>query len=165
MRGVILYGPPASGKTSVAEALEQLDRRYVAFRRLKTGQGRRCGYRMTSGETIDALDARGDIIWRNDQYGSTYAVDRPGLLAQLADSLPVVQLGQPEAIAAIEEATPGTQWFVIALHCSRDVAARRIKERGDQDLDERLSVWDGTESLAWADAIVDTGDVSATDVA
>ena len=120
---------------------------------------------MTSVEAIDALDARGDIVWRNDRYGSTYAVDRPGLLEQLTDSLPVVQVGQPEAIAAIEEATPGIRWFVIALHCSRDLAARRIQERGEEDLEERLSAWDETESLAWADAIVDTGDVSPIDVA
>lgn len=40
---LLLYGPPAAGKDTVTAALPEIDARYVAFRRLKIGNGESAG--------------------------------------------------------------------------------------------------------------------------
>ncbi|MFD0564440.1 hypothetical protein ACFQ2M_22355 [Kitasatospora saccharophila] len=44
--GIILYGPPASGKDTITAALIEQDPRLAQFARLKIGGGRSQGYRM-----------------------------------------------------------------------------------------------------------------------
>src|SRR5690606_26008041 len=136
--------------------LERLNPQYVRFRRLKAGPGRTAEYRSTTLQAIEELDASGDIVWRNDRYGAIYAVDRPTLLAQLADAIPIVQLGQVDAITALIRATPGARWYVVELTCAREQAARRVAERGDVDRDERMSAWDDTEPAPRAAITIDT---------
>jgi guanylate kinase len=164
VQGVIFYGPPAAGKDTVTGALCQLDQRYTQFQRLKVGPGRTAGYRMTTEQHLQELRAAGEVIWENHRYGATYVVDRPQLLALLDVQVPVVHLGQPEAIEAVKSAVPRARWLVVYLWCPRPVAATRIAARGTGDVEARLQAWDETESID-ADLTLNTGAMSAADAA
>lgn len=160
MQGVILYGPPAAGKDSITAELKRLDKRYHTFERLKSGAGRTHGYRMTSESAIEDLRIKGDVVWENHRYGAVYVVDRPTLIQGLTEGIPVVHLGQVEAVERVTSSTPG-DWLVVSLWCPRDTAAARIIGRGSTDLDARLRAWDETEPLPSADLTLNTAEVSA----
>ncbi|MGC5030177.1 phosphotransferase-like protein [Micromonospora sp. DT229] len=165
MRGVILYGPPASGKDTITEALHQLDNSYQQFERLKVGSGRTAGYRMSTDQHLAALRAAGDVLWENRRYRSTYVVDAPALRQHLGQGVPVLHLGQVDAVDAVRKALPAVRWTVVALTCPRDLAVQRITARQTGDTAERLSAWDATEPLTTADIVVDTSVVQPDEAA
>lgn len=158
--GVILYGPPASGKDTITRALAELDARYQLFRRLKVGQGRSSGYQMATSEELARRKAEGRILWENSRYGSTYAIDRPDLLAFLQNNTAVLHLGQSQAIDTVITATSAYLWTVVELWCPQDVAARRIAARGTGDDEQRLTVRAETPHLDMADLRIDTSQMS-----
>lgn len=164
-RGVILYGPPAAGKNTVTDALTALDPAYSLFERLKAGPGRTQGYRMTTHEALDDLRERGGVLWENERYDARYVVDQEGLGAALAQGVPVLHLGQVEALSSIRSAVPSVQWTVVYLWCSRAEAESRLIERGATDVATRLLAWDQTLPLAEADLTIDTGQVTPDDAA
>jgi guanylate kinase len=142
--GIALYGPPASGKDTVTQALTALDARYVHFRRLKAGGGRTDGYRVCTNEQIDDLRDQGLIVYENVRYNSRYAIDRPALDALLARGLiPVVHLGQLAGVHALVRYP--ALWLPVLLHCRRTTAAQRARQRGSADITARLDAWDDTE--------------------
>ena len=164
MQGIILYGPPASGKDTITHALQELDPRYVLFPRLKVGPGKASGYRVTTEADLAALRSIGAIVWENQRYGATYAIDRETLADHVNRHTPVVHLGQVEAIDLICAATPDVQWLVIALWCPRDIAAGRLAARDPVDVDRRLRAWDETVRIEGAIEI-NTAETSAQDAA
>lgn len=165
MQGVILYGPPASGKDTITEALTRLEPRCHLFQRLKVGEGKTSTYRMIDRSHLDELRARGEVVWENERYGSVYAIDLPGLRDSLRQSVPVLHLGQPAAIDAVRAATPDAQWLAVSLWCPRDVTAARLVARSPNDVAERLRVWDETEPLEFCDLAVNTDEMEPHDVA
>ncbi|MEV0105716.1 kinase [Nocardia sp. NPDC050799] len=155
--GVLLYGPPASGKDTVTAALSRLDPQFQLFERLKDGPGRTAGYRKISPERFDQLRDSGDLIWTNTRYRARYAIDRPGLLQLLETGcIPVVHAGQPEVIGAVVAATPPVSWTVIELQVDRDEAISRITARATGDFAERIAAWDETPSLTSPALTIDT---------
>lgn len=145
-RGILLYGPPASGKDTITAALAELDSRYVPFTRLKIGSGRTKGYRMGTPEQLAELEACGDVIYRNERYGNIYVVDRPGLEHTMeGGSIPIVHLGQ---MAGMDQVTArfSARWARVLLWCSRETTARRSSLRGDTDSAARLAAWDATQA-------------------
>ncbi|MFB7896078.1 guanylate kinase [Streptomyces xiamenensis] len=162
-RGIVLYGPPAAGKNVITEALVQLDGRYVPFLRLKAGFGRTSGYRMRTRQQLATLD-HSDIVYRNDRYGATYVIDRPGLERAWATGMPIVHLGQVEGVRTLLSGFPAP-WFTVLLWCSRDSAEERSIHRGDPNTAERMAAWDTTREdvlrapLPW-DLSIDTDLVS-----
>ena len=166
MRGVILYGPPAAGKSTITDRLHDVDPVYVLFRRLKVGSGRSAGYRMITEAHRHQLHADREVIWENEQYGNIYLIDRTALLHVLCRAaVPVIHVGQPAAIAAIVDAIPAAHWLVVDLRCSRNEAVQRLRRRPATDVLPRLRVWDTTDRLASADLRIDTGTMSAKDAA
>lgn len=143
---VILYGPPASGKDTVTRALTAGNGRYVQYRRLKVGPGRTCGYQMTTDAELDRRRAHGTLLYENNRYDSTYAVDSADL-RDIVESgkVPVLHIGQTDGIMAISKLA-GFDWLVVALWCSRGEAAQRLAERDDNRIEERLVAWDATLS-------------------
>jgi guanylate kinase len=142
--GVVLYGPPASGKDTITRALTELDARYVHYLRLKAGSGRTDGYRLCTSAQIENLRDRGLIVYENARYGNRYAIDRPALDELFAqDLIPVVHLGQLDGVHALVRYP--ARWLVVLLQCRRTTAAHRARERGSADLAARLQAWDETE--------------------
>jgi guanylate kinase len=166
-QGVILYGPPASGKDTVTGELARIDGRYRLFCRLKCGPGRTTGYRMISPEEMSILRARpGEVLWETRRYGAAYLVDRSELERQLRnDEIPVVHLGQIGGVSAVADAFPSARMIVAALTCPRDVAAARITARHTGDTAARLDAYDATELLLGADITIDTSEVPAYEAA
>jgi guanylate kinase len=165
VKGLILYGPPASGKDTVTRALTAMDGNYRHFERLKCGPGRTVGYRIVTADELARLRSTNELIWENARYGSVYAVDRSSLLADAAESIPVVHLGQPEGIERVVSETPSIRWLVIELWCPRTVAAARIAERSTGDDAQRLSAYDQTKRLDAADLRIDTDALPAEQAA
>ncbi|WP_030906027.1 guanylate kinase [Streptomyces sp. NRRL F-5126] len=144
-QGILLYGPPAAGKDTLTVALAELDSRYVLFSRLKIGSGKSAGYRMGTSDQLAELEGCGDLIYRNDRYGNTYVVDRPGLaLAMGGGCVPILHLGQVAGVEAVATKYPAA-WSTVLLWCSREATAARSKSRGDRDTEARIAAWDATE--------------------
>lgn len=142
-QGVILYGPPASGKDSVTTALAALDSRFQQFARLKVGSGKSAGYRMGTAAQLRELEAAGDVLYTNARYGNTYAIDRPGLDDAFATGMPVVHLGQIDGIHVLVDGYPA-DWVRVLLWCPQAVTAARSEQRGDVDTAARLAAWEAT---------------------
>jgi guanylate kinase len=160
-QGVVLYGPPASGKDTVTTALTELSPQYGQFARLKVGTGKSAGYRMGTAEQLRELEAVGGVVYANSRYGNTYVIDKPGLDAAFAAGVPVVHLGQVDGIQAVVDGYPA-DWSLVLLWCPRETTEQRSAGRGDSDTAARLAAWDATREdldahpgLAW-DLTVDT---------
>lgn len=164
--GLILFGGPASGKDTITEALTRADPAYQLYQRLKVGAGRTTGYRMGTENDLEKLRSSGAVIWENRRYGNVYAIDRPELdRMERANLLPVIHLGQREAVSELRKAGTGTRWLVVELWCSRPVAAARIAARETGDTTERLAAWDQTGRLNSPDLFIDTTHTSPADAA
>ncbi|GHE11378.1 guanylate kinase [Streptomyces alanosinicus] len=170
-QGILLYGPPASGKDTITTALCEHNDTYRAFMRLKIGSGRTRGYRMGSADQLAELEARGDVIYRNDRYSNIYLVDRPGLVQAMKDGcIPILHLGQVAGLEAVVEKFPAS-WTSVLLWCSRESTGTRSKRRGDSDTEARLAAWDATaqdietsSDFAW-DLQLDTDAMSPAEAA
>ncbi|WP_435124325.1 kinase [Micromonospora tulbaghiae] len=165
MRGVILYGPPAAGKDTITRTLTETDPAFRLFRRLKAGPGRTAGYRMATVDRLQHLRSRGDVVWENDRYGARYVVDRPALRNDLTDHVPVVHLGQAEAVEAVRSAIEGARWLTVYVWCPRPLAQHRIEARATGDTSDRLRAWDETPPLPGADLSINTAEVSPAEAA
>lgn len=109
--------------------MAELDARYVPFNRLKVGGGKFAGYRMGTQEQLASLEAREDVIYRNERYGNVYVVDRPGLeQAMEGGKVPVVHLGQVAGVERVGTLFPA-RWVRVLLWCSRASTAQRSRQR------------------------------------
>ena len=157
MRGVILYGAPATGKDTVTRDLVHNHAGFVHFERLKAGPGRTVGYRMISREQATSMPAAA-VLWANERYGAIYLVDRPGLQQIWQDHrTPVVHLGQPEAVEAVVRRTPEASWLVVELRGDLAVLQERIRQRATGDDDQRIAAALSTPRLDRPDISIDTG--------
>ncbi|MEV6274467.1 kinase [Nocardia sp. NPDC051832] len=164
--GLLLYGPPASGKDTVTATLTAADSRFQLYERFKAGPGRTVGYRMVTEGFLNDLAASGQIAWENSRYGARYVIDRPTLVLTLeAGSIPVVHAGQPEVVDAIREAVPEASWTVVELTCSRETAQARSAQRATGDTAARMAAWDATPRLRNPDLVVNTDQVQPTGAA
>ncbi|MEU4118917.1 HAD-IA family hydrolase [Kitasatospora sp. NPDC028055] len=164
-RGVILYGPPASGKDTVTGALTTLDPIFALFSRVKVGPGRSTGYRMGTPELLAQLRATaGAVVYENSRYDSTYVTDRAGLDAAVEAGVPVMHLGQVDGVRAVLDSYPA-DWLTVLLWCPRESTAERSAGRGDTDTSARLAAWDATQADLEAHASFRFDLVVRTDVA
>ncbi|MCP9952921.1 guanylate kinase [Actinomadura madurae] len=145
-RGVILYGPPTSGKDTVTAELARQDDRYTALPKLKVGTGRSEGYRYLTSTDLEKLRATGRLVVETHRYGNVYAVDRDDIAAQVeADKVPIVHMGNVADLQRLRTAIP-LDWTSVLLWVPRAVCADRSKHRGDDDTPQRLQAWDETRS-------------------
>lgn len=142
MTGLILYGPPASGKDTVTAALSRLDPTYQRHRVLKAGRGTTRGYVSATPEAI----RHRNTAHKWTRYGSLYAIDRDRLQADLAEGVPVLHCGDPAQVEAITQQVGG-RWVLVSLWCPREIAAQRLRDRGAVNVADRLRQWDETEPV------------------
>ena len=153
--GVLLYGPPAVGKSTTTRALVTLGD-FTAYQPLKVGGTPRKEYRATSHEHLDQLSAAGELLWDARLYGARYAFDRAELdRLLLSETHPVINIGTPAVLDHIQQSTTAT-WHRVELWCDLDTATRRLTTRGDPDLPQRLERWHATPRLTKADLRIDT---------
>ncbi|MFI5701844.1 guanylate kinase [Streptomyces xanthochromogenes] len=141
--GVILYGPPGSGKDTITSELTRLRPEFALFERLKAGPGRTTGYRLTTADRIEELSSAGELLYRNARYDAEYAIDRQGV-ATLVDAgrIPILHMGQVVGASALT-AFP-LHWIRVLLWCPLEVTESRSLGRGDKDVDARVKVWHET---------------------
>ncbi|MEU3242046.1 guanylate kinase [Streptomyces sp. NPDC006875] len=141
--GVILYGPPGSGKDAITSELTQLRSEFALFKRLKAGPGRTTGYRLTTVDHIEELSRAGGLLYRNARYNAEYAIDWHGVAALVdADRIPVVHVGQVVGASAV--AAFPLHWIRVLLWCPLDTTESRSIGRGDTDVEARVKVWHET---------------------
>ncbi|MEU9828974.1 phosphotransferase-like protein [Micromonospora chersina] len=115
---------------------------------------------MASAEQVERLRAEGSVVWENHRYGAVYVTDRPTLRADLINHIPVVHLGQVEAVQAVKSALPEARWLTVYVWCPRAVAHERSQTRATGDTAARLQAWDQTQPLQHADLTIDTSAVA-----
>jgi guanylate kinase len=158
MPAVILYGPPAAGKDTITDALTTMNQSYQLFRRMKVGAGRTDGYRMTTLSGVERLRSMGGMIWETHRYDALYIIDRMTLVEMLTTCIPVIHLGEAEAVRAVTRSVE-TQWVTAWLWCPRGIAAKRISARGTGDTAARMHVWDETGALPEAHIVINTAEI------
>ncbi|MCG5220424.1 guanylate kinase [Streptosporangium sp. KLBMP 9127] len=146
VQGVVLYGPPASGKDTVTAALHELDPRFVLLPKLKVGTGRSAGYEFVSAEHLDKLREAGRLIAETRRYGNVYAIDRHAIETRhAAGCVPVAHMGNIPDLRRLIGRIPDA-WLRVLLWVPRHITEQRSTERGDPDTAKRLSAWDETLS-------------------
>jgi guanylate kinase len=166
MPAVILYGPPAAGKDTITTVLTRLENNYQLYHPLKVGSGRTANYRMAKLSYVNTLRSTNSVVWETCRYNALYIIDRASLTHMLKICIPVLHLGQAEAVKAVTTALPpAAQWTTVWLWCPRDIAARRITQRGTGDTAARLRAWDETAPLPEADIAINTAQTHPTDAA
>ncbi|RSN05996.1 kinase [Streptomyces sp. WAC 05977] len=159
--GLVLYGPPAVGKSTVTDALTALDPRFALFPVVKAGPGRTMGYAMITGDEFAERAAAGDFVFAWERYDAQYAISASAL-TRFADEglVPVVHLGSVAAVQAVT-AVPSQHWTVVQLWAGRDVCEDRARRRGTGDVAARMIAYDQTAKLV-NDAVELTLDTSLT---
>ncbi|MEU8269338.1 guanylate kinase [Sphaerisporangium sp. NPDC049002] len=140
--GVVLYGPPTSGKSTTTQALHRLDPRFRLLRKLKVGTGRAEEYHLVTAARLDELRQAGRTLAETHRYGNTYAIDR----AEVDDMghaglIPVAHIGN---IADLRRLVGRDPWLRVLLWVPREVCEQRSRHRRDVDTAQRLAAWDET---------------------
>ncbi|MDX6744988.1 phosphotransferase-like protein [Actinocorallia sp. A-T 12471] len=145
-KGVILYGPPTSGKDTITAELTRQDTRFTLLPKLKAGTGRSRGYRAVTAEELEKLRADGRLPVETARYGNVYAVDRQDVETIAASGrIPVVHMGNVADLTRLRDAVP-LDWLAVLLWIPREVCAERSAGRGDADTADRLRAWDETRT-------------------
>jgi guanylate kinase len=143
-QGIVIYGPPASGKDTITAALTCLDSRFTLLPKLKVGTGRADGYEFVSAEQLDKLRQAGRLVAETHRYGNVYAIDRQTIEDRhAAGYVPVVHMGNLDDLRRLIGRTPDS-WLRVLLWVPREVTEQRSRSRGDLDTGKRLTAWDET---------------------
>lgn len=138
IRGLVLFGPPASGKDTVTQVLSRVHPRFRLFEKLKLGTGRSAGYRMATEEDLRAIQSSGGLLSEVKRYGNSYFIDQKELdRLEHEGFIPVVHTADLAEASLISRRRG---WVSCCLWVSRREARCRLMERGDVQVEERLAL-------------------------
>lgn len=133
---LLLLGPSGVGKSSIIEELIRLDSRFVYIspfmtRPLREGEKNKV---FISGEEMDEMSKRGELLTINELYGVRYATPRlPIEQALTIDRFPV--LDWPiSRVSVMKEAFPG-QLYIVYISPPSIEALRQRLTRDNRDPD------------------------------
>jgi guanylate kinase len=147
---LLLYGPPASGKTSITRLLHELDSTVTLFPTYKIGNGSCEDYRFTTEAHYLSLKQAKQIVFANRRYNNKYFVDLPTLTKlQAADKKVVLHIGGVSKMSflRLRKALP-EKWLFVELQNSLEVCKKRTVRRGDEDVAKRLATWERMAQFA-----------------
>lgn len=128
--GVLLAGPPASGKRTAAFSLTTLRRCYAHVPALSIDPHRSVDGEKATQRHLDELGSWAQIFHSATVGGVQYSYDRERLVRLREQGrLPIVCVEDAHALAAFEAESAG--WLPVVLWCPRDEAEKRLT-RGRQ---------------------------------
>jgi guanylate kinase len=164
--GVILHGPPASGKSTVTRELISLKSGFRNFKTIKVTTDSSFGdYEFLTPIEFNRVENENRIVWQIHRYDAIYAIDRLRLADDLLCSVPIVQVGQAGAVGAVVKEFSDTTWVTVDLRCDRQSARARLVARNPREVELRISVWDKTPQLDNCTLVLDTVVLSPSDTA
>ncbi|MDF5758980.1 AAA family ATPase [Spongiactinospora sp. TRM90649] len=134
--GIILCGPPASGKSTVTGALHELDPRFVLARSLVVGDDHADDHDQVTHEQVERLRAAGRIIADTRRDGNRYVIDRHPIehIAQ-AGLVPVVHVGSSRDVEGLSVMG---EWVRVLLVTPPEIRRERLRRRADDAGGPRL---------------------------
>lgn len=132
--GIVLAGPPASGKRTVRFALTSLRRSYASFPALTVAHRPQIDAEQTTQRHLDEMRAWAQIFHELRVEGANYAYDRERLSKLREEGrIPVACVDDPDALLAFER--EADDWLRVLLWCPREEAERRLSRGwpGDEE--------------------------------
>jgi hypothetical protein len=129
-RGVVLAGPPASGRRTAVFALTSLRRSYAHYPALTTAHQDLVDAVHTTRQQMDDLRSWAQLFAGSTRDGIGWAYDR-ARLTRLREQgrVPVACVDDVDVLRAFER--EADDWLVVLLWCPREEAERRIARAGD----------------------------------
>jgi hypothetical protein len=123
--GIVLAGPPASGKRTAAFALTSLRRSYAPFPALTVAHQSPIAAEQTTQRHLDELKAWAQVFHEFTNDGISYAYDRERLnKLREQGRIPVACVDDADTARAFER--EADDWLQILLWCPRAEAERRL---------------------------------------
>lgn len=123
--GILLAGPPGSGKRTVTFALASLRLSYAPFPALTVARQPSIHAAPTTQRYLEELRAWAQIFHEYTAEGATYAYDRERLSKlRTQGRIPVACVDDVDALPAFER--EDVDWLRILLWCPREEAERRL---------------------------------------
>jgi hypothetical protein len=123
--GILLAGPPASGKRTAAFSLTTLRRAYAHVPALSIDPHRSVDGEKVARKHLDELHSWAQIFHSTTVDGVQYSYDRERLVRfREQGRLPIVCVEDVHALAAFEGESEG--WLPVLLWCPRHEAEKRL---------------------------------------
>jgi hypothetical protein len=129
-RGVVLAGPPASGRRTTAFALTSLRRSYAHYPALTPARQALVDAAQATRRQLDELRSWAQLFAESTCDGVGYAYDRERL-NKLRDQgrIPVACVDDVDVLRAFEQ--EADDWLPVLLWCPREEAERRLADARD----------------------------------
>jgi guanylate kinase len=123
-RGILIAGPPASGKRTLTFALTSMRRSYAPFRALSAALHPTIAAERSTERHLDELKAWAQVFHEFTEDGMRYVFDH-GRLNKLREHgrIPVATVCDTAGMLAFER--EADDWLPILLWCPREVAEQR----------------------------------------
>lgn len=153
---IVLSGMPASGKDTVTDRLNQLDKRYVYFKKYRAigpEDTPKDTYYNISHEDFEKKIAKGDFLQYHSRYGRYYGIDAITLKEMFEqDLIPVIHIGRIDNFYTLKKNLPAFEekygYNVRLLHIqlweTKESLKARIatRDKTEEEIGKRVAAMD-----------------------